>query len=140
MQPSWLPNIAKALEKEQAKEAKALENALRLQEIRIGKEEAKASKALEKEEAKAAKALEKEQAKQAKLEAKKVEREQAKAAKKVEREQAKAASKKESSFQIVENDDKVLCLQAKVDSFQRQHERAPTAEELNNMYPEVYAN
>ena len=68
--------------------------------------------------------------------AKKEEKEAAKQAKKAEKKTEKG---KESNFKIVVEDDKIATLQMKVQQFQREHERAPTADELNAMYPEVYA-
>ena len=59
--------------------------------------------------------------------------------KKAKKAEKRTEKGKESNFKIVVEDDKIATLQIKVQQFQREHERAPTADELNAMYPEVYA-
>ena len=103
------------------------------EDVKINMEETSIVKLTVKEEAKAAKLVAKEEAKAVKLAAK----EEAKAVKLAEREK-KTAKKTLSRIEIVESDDKIASLQKKVEEFHRENERAPNADELNELYPEVY--
>ena len=42
------------------------------------------------------------------------------------------------SFKLIQEDDKVVSMKAKVSQFERENERAPTATELDQLYEEVY--
>lgn len=58
-----------------------------------------------------------------------------------EKEVAKAAKKAEKEAEMrkdLPDEDKIASLHKKVLEFQSKEKRAPTADELNEMYPEVY--
>ena len=101
------------------------------------KEAAKAVKLAEKEAAKAAKLAEKEAAKAVKLAEKEAAKEAAKK-NKVNNKTTKNTKKSEEECEVRVHDDKIMSLQKKVNEFQVENKRSPTADELNEMYPEVY--
>ena len=100
--------------------------------LEVIKEEKVSSREAAKQEKLAAREL----TKQAKKEEKLAEREAAKEEKKALR---KAQKKEKDLGPNIIQIEVVESLKENVDKFHREHERAPTLDELNNMYKEVYA-
>ena len=130
--------------------------------LEVIKEEKVSSREVEKQAKKEEKVAEREAAKQAKKEEKVAAREAAKEEKVAAREAAKQAKKEEklAAREAAKEEKKALrkakkkekdlgpniiqievveSLKENVDRFHHEHERAPTLDELNNMYKEVYA-
>ena len=116
------------------------ENEVLLSSREVEKQAKKEEKVAEREAAKQAKKEEKVAAREAAKQAKKEEKLAAREAAKEEKKALRKAQKKEKDLgpniiqiEVVES------LKENVDRFHHEHERAPTLDELNNMYKEVYA-